>query len=657
MKKSASKLLSSLTLARAGLAPAMIIIVLGATAPWLAAQSDDFNSAPPLNAYWQMYALPAYGTPTYSYPADDTGGKAFRIFAPPTGTDAYGMGNARAGAFRGDVQYTGRFSMGADLLAWNAAWKQEAGFLFYLHNPGPGTSDGYTATYSSGYRQLYISSVAGEVSTIVAELGVGAITLDPTHRYRLVVSSHNGYYFVFQLFDKAEPNNPWASAIGEDYTYNGIAGYSSLFTFEQTYPSTTEGADATFDNYVAAVPAANAMPLTVTDLFPPPAGKATVFYPTVTVGIMNRDTSVTYDSTSIALCMDGVWLPQDSLGTDWQIDWSGVHKPQNAGTKDFNGATITYPITNLLAWGSKHTNIIAFKDDANTWRTNTWTWTTAYPHLFASNSLPIGSLSVRGFDTRMVQSYNGGTNLANSLARALQQLAIPPQISIDQKATSIVQVLDWNKVSDPPNNVAGLCAGNSNNIAVQSLAYLELTAGLHRFHINSDDRAGLYSGANLADTNALVLWENPGDTANTTFDFVVEADGLYPVRCIWEETAGGAVLHLYSVDLNDLSEVLINDPSDPAGVVKAWYPIACKSSSSVTGPYTLAATAVNTVNTADIVGSGCGPTVVGSMVTGGTFTVPISGTARFYYLDGPRKTKITKISKGASDVVITYQVQ
>jgi hypothetical protein len=44
------------------------------------------------------------------------------------------------------------------------------------------------------------------------------------------------------------------------------------------------------------------------------------------------------------------------------------------------------------------------------------------------------------------------------------------------------------------------------------------------------------------------------------------------------------------------------------------------------------------------------------MVTGGTFTVPISGTARFYYLDGPRKTRITHISKGTSDVVITYQV-
>ena len=35
----------------------------------------------------------------------------------------------------------------------------------------------------------------------------------------------------------------------------------------------------------------------------------------------------------------------------------------------------------------------------------------------------------------------------------------------------------------------------------------------------------------------------------------------------------------------------------------------------------------------------------------------ISGTAQFYYLDGPRKTRITKITKGASDVVIIYQVQ
>ena len=65
-----------------------------------------------------------------------------------------------------------------------------------------------------------------------------------------------------------------------------------------------------------------------------------------------------------------------------------------------------------------------------------------------------------------------------------------------------------------------------------------------------------------------------------------------------------------------------------------------------------------TLNQSNIVGTDCSPTVVGSMVTGGTFTVPVvSGATHFYRLDGPRATKITNISKGTSSVVITYQVQ
>jgi len=69
-------------------------------------------------------------------------------------------------------------------------------------------------------------------------------------------------------------------------------------------------------------------------------------------------------------------------------------------------------------------------------------------------------------------------------------------------------------------------------------------------------------------------------------------------------------------------------------------------------------TAVNALNTTGIVSSDCSSTVVGSMVTGGTFTVPVvAGDTHFYRLDGPRATKITNISKGVSSVVITYQVQ
>jgi hypothetical protein len=647
MKNPVSKLPCSLSPARAGWSLALAIALLGATAPRLAAQSDDFNAGND-NA-WAHYALPGYGAPTYSFPPDGSGGKAYRIYAPPLGSDPNNYQYARTASYRPDVSYTNRFLAGVDLLAWNATWDQQVGLLFYLRDPGIATTDAYGGTYSSVDRNLYINLVFDENPITVGAVADGSVALDPSHSYRLVASSHDASTFLFQVFDRSQPNSPWASVIAQNTGFLETAGMCGLIILELDAAPTTAGADATYDNYAALVPAAGAMPTTVTDLFPPPAGKATDFYPTITVGILDRDTTV--DTSSIVLCLDGVWIPNASLTID-----PLVHKPQNSlGATDFGGATVTYPITALLPWGGKHTNIVAFRDSTSAWQTNTWTWTTAYPYLLASNSLPLGSLSVRGFDTRMVQSYNGGTNLANSLARALQQLATPPQIPIDQTATSIVQVLDWNKAAAPPNNVPGLCTGDSNNIAVQALAYLELTAGLHRFHINTDDRAGVYSGVNLADTNAMVLWENPGSTANATFEFIVEADGLYPVRCIWEETGGGAALQLRSVDLNDLSEVLINDPSDPPGVVKAWYPIVCQSSSSVSGPYTVAAGAANSLAQTDIVGSGCSPTVVGQMVTGGTFTVPVSGATRFYRLDAPRATRITTISKDASQVVITYQ--
>ncbi|MCX8107332.1 MAG: hypothetical protein N3G20_00855, partial [Verrucomicrobiae bacterium] len=358
--------------------------------------------------------------------------------------------------------------------------------------------------------------------------------------YRLVASSHDGYTLVFQLFDLAEPNNPVMSAVGYDATY--YSGMCGFLVYQQRYPSATDGAEATFDNYFATTPRPGEMPAMVTDLYPPPAGQAKDFYPTISVSILDRDTSV--DTSSIKLFLDGQALPTNALNIE-----PAVNKPRNPANmaRIFAGATVTYKISTLLPWGSKHTNSIVFKDSAGAWFTNTWTWTITYPLLRASQSLPIGSLKIRGFDARMVQSENNGVNLANSLARARDQLSIPPRIPIDRSATSIVQALDWNKTYDPPNNVPGLCPGQYRNIAVECRGYLELKAGVYRFHIISDDRSGLYSG--LADsTGMLTLWENPDSTANETFEFAVEADGLYPVHLIWEETGGTAKLQLFSIN-------------------------------------------------------------------------------------------------------------
>lgn len=625
----------------------MALLVFAETSPRLAAQSADFNAG--TDSQWTHYSLPDYGAAKYTFPADDAGGKAYRIYAPPTGDDPWAMGNARAGSLRTDATYAGRFTVGADVLAWNAVWQQETGLLYYLSEVGLGTTDGYAATYSSAYRNLYITLIEDERDAgTVGELR--GIALDPTHQYRLVVSSHDGSTLLFQLFDKVDLVNPWCSIVCEDENRTYASGFCGLFVWERTYPSSVAGAEATFDNYQAFLPTAGAMPATVTDLSPQPGGKAAAFHPTVSVTILDRDTRV--DPSSISLALDGVWIPNASLTLD-----PLVRKSDNPGREEFSGATATYAITTMLPWGSRHTNQVAFADNTGTWQTNTWVWTSAYPYLPASSSLPVGSLNVRGFEVRMAQSFNNGADLPNTLERARQQLAVPPLIPVDLTTTSMVQVLSWDKTGTPA-NVPGLCPGSYNNIAVESLAYLELSAGVHRFRIRTDDRAGVYSGARFAAEDAQTLWENPGNTADSTFEFFVEAPGLYPVRTLWEETGGSAYHYLYSVGLDDLSEVPLNDPSDPTGVVRAWYPLVCRSSPAVAGPYTAEVKALNVVNKVDLVGSAdCSPAVVGQVITGGTFTVPVSQAARFYVLDGPRPARITSFRRDGSNVTFTYQLQ
>jgi len=172
------------------------------------------------------------------------------------------------------------------MLAWNAVWRQETGMLFYLSEVGLGTTDGYAATYSSGYRNLYITLINDERDAGNGGRAAG-IVLDPTHHYRLVVSSHDGYTFLLQLFDKVDLVNPWCSVVCEDANRTYASGFCALFVWERTYPSPVEGAEATFDNYVANVP--RSMPATVTDLSPQPGGKSTAVYPTVSVAILDRD--------------------------------------------------------------------------------------------------------------------------------------------------------------------------------------------------------------------------------------------------------------------------------------------------------------------------------------------------------------------------------
>ena len=108
-KSSPHKSIGSLSLARAGLASALAVLLFGATGPRLAAQSDNFNDGnDTAGVAWTHYSLTVfypplpYGGTTYSFPDDGKGGKAYGISAAATGADPYGVKNARGGELRKD---------------------------------------------------------------------------------------------------------------------------------------------------------------------------------------------------------------------------------------------------------------------------------------------------------------------------------------------------------------------------------------------------------------------------------------------------------------------------------------------------------------------------------------------------------------------------
>ena len=102
------------------------------------------------------------------------------------------------------------------------------------------------------------------------------------------------------------------------------------------------------------------------------------------------------------------------------------------------------------------------------------------------------------------------------------------------------------------------------------LGYLELSKGLHTLGVNSDDGFKLSFGPNPKDQLGIVAGEFNGGrgAADSTFNIVAEADGLYPVRLLWYEGGGGANVEFFSVSKSG-AKILINDP-DNADAIKAY---------------------------------------------------------------------------------------
>lgn len=403
-----------------------------------------------------------------------------------------------------------------------------------------------------------------------------------------------------------------------------LAGGMTTLRVTDRYVNNDEDADV-FHNYLVVVPASDPGTLRpiVTRVTPVPGSTSRQGFAATEVtfaSIANRDTSVT---NVVALQMNGANVAFTTTNT--------------ANGMDAGWALSVVPAAPTI------TNTLIYQDSEGVSLTNSWSY--SYTFLRASNRLA-GVLSTRGFDVRMVQTdfYAGADN---TIAKGEAQLAIPPEVPYDRTWQTNVQTLDWNDSTGIPNYVPGLDGGISgyppgpyNYIATEELAYLELTAGAHRFVVISDDSFELRSGKNLTDTGATVLGSHNGSSGTPrSFDFVVEADGLYPMRGMWQEEGGGANFSLSALNPIGGTNNVVNDPGDPAGAVKAYVPgipTAVLSSATVGGPYSARADAV--INTA-----------------AKTVTVPISGSMQFYRMSSSSAVTIQSITVVGGNAVIKYQ--
>jgi hypothetical protein len=419
----------------------------------------------------------------------------------------------------------------------------------------------------------------------------------------------------------------------------------------------------------------------VSDTYPPPAGQAAEYFPTVSVSILEQETGVMQPvSANTFLYLDGNLLTSGVTYTNVvakPIPSGGNSAPNDDGS--WPGATLTFSNGVMYAAGSWHTNKIVFLDNQSVWHTNTWWWQAAAPSLslYATNSLPIGSLSVRGFKGRTVVTPGP---FDNSVANAFMVLDYPATntSAVTLAATNITQLVAWD-IGDngwhwgAVTNYPGLCYPTiyPNYFACQVQVYLQLTNGIHRFHVDSDDGVAIYSGTDVNDTSALlcVADNNGGSVTHKDFDINVPADGLYPFNIIHEEGNGDAYLCLYSSYLSDPSATT-NLVNASASTVAAFYPAPVwkptATSTVKTGYSPVAATvtalhsALTTMNTNGDYNTTLPCSIMNQAPTSwsgtNTITVTPAGTPAFYRLiGGPGTSKILSCTKSGANLAITYR--
>ncbi len=481
----------------------------------------------------------------------------------------------------------------------------------------------YTRTFTTGSYEVYLREAV--VNLTASESVLELVTSDPTQPGQTVsvlgsfFGDSTGYTFR---------NNPLTDGTGLNKVVLNLSGTK---TFRLRQVTADGGGGNRYFNYLVFVPVAGGGKQRATVSSVSPANNA-VYHsvqPMVTATILNRETTVNVGTVVLRV--------NDA--------------PVGATvTPTADGASVSYALSPLPAPNSVINCQVTFQDSDGEEVVASWSFTLAYHRLDPANARP-GPGVTRGFRGRMVQAPLG-SNLDNDLARAEEQLRPNSSIPALIDANFSVSVVNQTQNDQPAGHftaangypdavVPGLdeFMNGTDDFVVEVQAWLQLSAGIHRFGVMSDDGYKVSSGATPGSKEPIVAFHN-GGPADETFDFVAPADGFYPFRMIWYERGGGAHGEWFSVNLTTGERTLINDSTKPGAVLAfedatAAPPVQLESSAAVNAGYAVDASANVNLGTK-------------------TITVNASGEARFYRLQGVT-ARIKSISVSGSVVTLIYE--
>lgn len=202
--------------------------------------SDDFADGN--DDGWLRYdGLKALGVAPAKFEVRDG---AYHIHAPAKPGLTTPSNPPRAAAFYPTNEVFRDFEVAVDLVDWDEPSKTNIGLLARARNIGLGKSEGYFFVHQPNLGRVHVSIVRGEAGYL---LGQAPITLDHSHKYRMVFSGV-GVYLIGQVFDLANPGVPLVTVHARDEVFpDGLTGVVCFAGVGD------KDADGTVDNYAVKV--------------------------------------------------------------------------------------------------------------------------------------------------------------------------------------------------------------------------------------------------------------------------------------------------------------------------------------------------------------------------------------------------------------------